>query len=349
MDRRPSFNALLAFAAVIIVIAGMRAAQTLLIPFLFAIVLAIVMLPLVLWLERRRIPRILAILITVLGVLGAVVLVGTITGQSIQEFTRILPQYQEVVGNAYQKSLSWARSVGVDTDALSLGQSFDPGSVMNIIGTVLNSLVDVFSDTLLVTVVMAFILAEASAFPDKLARAFPGQHETAFDDVAELASSVQRYLLLKSLTSGLTGLLIGIWTLSIGLDFPMLWGFLGFVLNYIPTIGSIVAAIPAIALAAVQLGPGMALLIASGYLFINVLIGNVLEPRIMGDQLGLSPMVVFLSLVFWGWLWGPAGMLLSVPLTVVLRSVLIHRDETRWLAILLGPNRHPILNPPENG
>ena len=120
-----------------------------------------------------------------------------------------------------------------------------------------------------------------------------------------------------------------------------LWGFLGFVLNYIPTIGSIVAAIPAVLLAAVQLGPGMAALIAGGYLVINITIGNALEPRIMGDQLGLSPMVVFLSLVFWGWLWGPAGMLLSVPLTVVLRSILIHRDETRWLAILLGPNRIP--------
>jgi len=339
MEQRPSFNALLAFAALIVVIAGLRAAQTLLIPFLFAIVLAIVVLPVVIWLEKRRIPRILAILTTVSGVLGIIVMVGTITGQSIQEFTRILPQYQDTVGQHYRDLLSWVQAQGVDTEALNLGDSFDPGSVMNIIGTVLNSLVELFSDTLLVTVVMAFILAEASAFPDKLGRAFPGQEETGFDDVAQLAGSVQRYLLLKSLTSGLTGILVGLWTFALGLDFFILWGFLAFVLNYIPTIGSIVAAIPAVLLASVQLGPGFAALVAGGYLVVNISIGNVMEPRIMGDQLGLSPMVVFLSLVFWGWLWGPAGMLLSVPLTVVLRSVLIHRDETRWLAILLGPNR----------
>jgi predicted PurR-regulated permease PerM len=319
----------------------MRAAKTLLIPFLFSIVLSIVMLPAVLWLEQRRIPRIIAVLLSVLSVLGAGALIGTITGQSLQEFTSILPQYQETVGNHYQALVRWAQDQGLDTETLQMGQSFDPGSLMNIISAVLNALVDALSDALLVTVVMAFILVEASAFPDKLSRAFPDRTETAFDDVAQLASSVQRYLLLKSLTSMMTGVLIAIWTAALGLDFFVLWGFLGFVLNYIPTIGSIVAAIPAVLLASFQLGPGMAALIASGYLVINIAIGNALEPRIMGDQLGLSPMVVFLSLVFWGWLWGPAGMLLSVPLTVVLRSILIHREETRWLAILLGPNRLP--------
>ncbi|MFT4977928.1 MAG: AI-2 transport protein TqsA [Myxococcota bacterium] len=338
-NRRPSFYAIIALASVIVIIAGLRAAKTLLLPFLFAIVLSIVVLPIVFWLEKRRIPRGLAIAITVIGVLGTVVLIGTITGQSLREFSRILPQYQETVGLQYQALLDWTQAQGVDTEALRLGENFDPGSVMNIIGIVLNSLVDVFSDTLLVTVVMAFILAEASAFPDKLSRAFPDQTESAFDGVTQLADSVQRYLMLKSLTSGLTGILVGAWTLALGLDFFVLWGFLAFVLNYIPTIGSIVAAIPAVLLASVQFGPGFAALVVSGYLVVNVAIGNILEPRLMGEQLGLSPMVVFLSLVFWGWLWGPAGMLLSVPLTVVLRSLLIHREETRWLAILLGPNR----------
>lgn len=340
--RHPSLIALLAMASLVVVIAGLQAAKTLLVPFLFAIVLAIVMLPVVFWLESRRVPRTVGVTLSVLVVLGTLGLIGTIAGQSLQEFTRILPQYQNSVGQYYDGILQWLQEQGYDTNAVSLGQDFNPGSLMGLLGGFLNALVDALSDALLITVVMAFILAEASAFPDKMSRAFPERNGHGFGEVTALARSVQRYLLLKSLTSAMTGIFVAVWTAMMGLDFFVLWGFLGFVLNFIPTIGSIVAAIPAILLALVQLGPGTAALIAVGYLVINISIGNVLEPRIMGDQLGLSPMVVFLSLVFWGWLWGPAGMLLSVPLTVVLRSILIQREETRWLAILLGPNHYTL-------
>jgi AI-2 transport protein TqsA len=120
------------------------------------------------------------------------------------------------------------------------------------------------------------------------------------------------------------------------IDYPLLWGLLVFLLNYVPNIGSIIAALPAILQALIQFGPGRALGVATGYLVINMLIGNFIEPRFMGKGLGLSTLVVFLSLIFWGWVLGPVGMLLSVVLTVTVKIGLESREDTRWMAILLG-------------
>jgi predicted PurR-regulated permease PerM len=136
-----------------------------------------------------------------------------------------------------------------------------------------------------------------------------------------------------------TGLLVGLWTLAVGLDFALFWGLSAFLLNYVPTIGSLVAAVPAIALALVQLGPGAAMLTATGYLVINIGIGNLIEPAVMGKRLDVSPLIVLLSLLFWGWVWGPIGMLLSLPLTMVLKIVFENTPDLAWIAVLMGPAR----------
>ena len=134
-----------------------------------------------------------------------------------------------------------------------------------------------------------------------------------------------------------TGIAIGVWLAVIGVDYAMLWGLLAFLLNYVPNIGSIIAAVPTVLFAAVQLGPGAALWSAAGYLVVNVVVGSVVEPRFMGRGLGLSTLVVFLSLVFWGWVLGPVGMFLSVPLTMMIKIALDSRPDTHWIAVLLGP------------
>ncbi|MDP7389373.1 MAG: AI-2E family transporter, partial [Pseudomonadales bacterium] len=126
-----------------------------------------------------------------------------------------------------------------------------------------------------------------------------------------------------------------LWVL--GVDFPLLWGLLAMLLNFIPTIGSIIAAVPPGMLAIVQAGPGTAVAVAFGFIMINMVMGNVLEPRFMGRGLGLSTLVVFLSLVLWGWLLGPIGMLLSVPLTMTAKIALEANPQTSWIAYLLGP------------
>jgi len=142
---------------------------------------------------------------------------------------------------------------------------------------------------------------------------------------------------LKTWISLATGAVIATWLTLLGVEYPLLWGLLAFLLNYVPNIGSIIAAVPAIMMAFIQLGIGSALATAAGYLVVNIAVGSIIEPRVMGRGMGLSTLVVFLSLLFWGWALGPVGMVLSVPLTMILKIALESRDDTRWFAVLLGP------------
>ncbi len=191
------------------------------------------------------------------------------------------------------------------------------------------------TNTFLIILTVVFILLEASDFPGKLRQAFgdPTEHMTGFGQFTE---TVNRYLKIKTIFSALTGICVWAWLAVLGVDYPILWGCLAFLLNYVPNIGSIIAAVPAILLALVQLGFGSAVLVAAGYIVVNVVFGSILEPRFMGSGLGLSTLVVFLSLVFWGWVLGPVGMILSVPLTVIVKIALETGKDTRWLAVMLG-------------
>jgi len=146
-------------------------------------------------------------------------------------------------------------------------------------------------------------------------------------------------MVIKTFMSLASGILIAVWLYILGVDYPILWGFLAFLLNYIPNIGSIVAAIPAVILAVVQLGFGSALLVAAGYIVVNFVEGNVIEPRLMGRKLGLSTLVVFLSLIFWGGLLGFVGAILSIPLTMTLKFAFENSESTRWIAVLLGSEK----------
>jgi predicted PurR-regulated permease PerM len=153
-----------------------------------------------------------------------------------------------------------------------------------------------------------------------------------------MTQQVQKYLVIKTAISATVGTLVGLWVAAFGLDFPLLWGLLAFLFNFIPNLGSIFAAIPAVLLAIVQFGPGRAAVIAVGYVVINIVLGNFMEPTLMGRRLGLSTLVVFVSLVFWGWVWGPVGMLFSVPLTMVIKIALENTEEFRWVAVMLDAN-----------
>jgi predicted PurR-regulated permease PerM len=188
----------------------------------------------------------------------------------------------------------------------------------------------------LVLILTIFILIEANGFPAKI-RAALRLPDLDLGRFTKIADEVQRYLAMKTVISLATGLLAGVWVWVLGLDFPIFWGMIAFLLNYVPNVGSIIAAVPPILLALVQLGPKGAALTAAGYLVVNMVLGNMIEPNLMGRRLGLSPLVVMLSLVFWGWAWGAIGMLLSVPLTMIIRIMLENTEDQRWIAVLLGP------------
>ena len=322
-------------AAFVVVVAGMRAASDILVPFLLAVFLAIICAPLLFWLKRKGVPNGLAVCSTLVVILVMVLLLAAFAGTSLHGFTNALPGYQEKLTAQTSGLLSWLKGMGLDVSATVLADTVNPGKVMGIAANTLKGLSGVLTNVFMILLTVVFILFEASALPGKLAVAL-GDPEGSASRFQGFMENLNRYLAIKTLFSLCTGLAVGVWLAVLGVDYPILWGLLAFLLNYVPNIGSIIAAIPACLLAVIQLGPGTALLAALGYLVVNTVFGSVLEPRFMGRGLGLSTLIVFLSLVFWGWVLGPVGMLLSVPLTMIVKIALESREETRGIAVLLG-------------
>ena len=332
-------GAAISVAAVVVVIYGMQAASVLLVPFLMASFLALITVRPMLWLQQHRVPSVLAALVIVFAMMLILGLVGVILGTSIGDFTAALPGYQARLDLIMGRFLEFAaRYVEDDQSIESLGDLIDPGWAMAQAATLLNALRDVLTNAFLILFTMVFILLEASSFSVKVRAAF-GEYTSAFDRSRQFLSNLGRYLGIKTVVSMMTGFCAWSATWWIGLDFPLLWGMLAFLLNYVPTIGSIIAAVPAVLLALVQLGFGEAASTALAFLSINIVFGNFLEPRLMGFGVGISPLIVFLGLVFWGWVFGPVGMLLSVPLTMTLKMALESDQATRWIAILIGSER----------
>jgi predicted PurR-regulated permease PerM len=332
-------NALISAAAVIIIVYGMQAAKVLLVPFLLAVFLALIAVRPMLWLQSKRVPSVLAALLIVFSMMLVLGIVGGIVGTSIAEFTAALPAYQErleaIVTGAGALIIDL---LGEDRQVPNIAELIDPGFAMGFAATILNALRDVLTNTFLILFTMVFILLEASSVTVKAEAAF-GRSAASFERPRQFLNNLGRYLGIKTVVSMATGFCAWLVTWWIGLDFPLLWGMLAFLFNYVPTIGSIIAAVPAVLMALIQLGPGEATTTAMGFLAINMVFGNFLEPRLMGYGVGISPLVVFIGLVLWGWIFGPVGMLLSVPLTMTVKMALESNEDMRWIAILIGSER----------
>ncbi|MEZ5558889.1 MAG: AI-2E family transporter [Pseudomonadales bacterium] len=337
---------LVVFAAFVIVVAGIKAAEPLMVPFLLAVFIATIAATPVFWLEQRRVPAGLAILVVMIGIIGALLGFGALVAQSVSEFTAKLPFYQARLTELVEQVLTWLAPLGIEVSEDLLLSYFDPGTALAMAGNTLRGLGGVLSNSFLILLTVIFILAEASSFPTKL-RAVLSNPDRDLPYFARFAATVNRYIAIKTTVSLATGVIIGVFLAVLGVDFPVLWGLIAFLLNYVPNIGSIIAAVPAVLLALIQLGPVHALITTGGYVLVNVAMGNGVEPRFMGRGLGLSTLVVFLSLVFWGWMLGPVGMLLSVPLTMTAKIALEANPATQWLAHLLGPAEGARLLPAE--
>ena len=331
---------LLTTASFVVVVAGMRAAGSILVPFLLAIFIAIICSPALYWMRLKRIPSGLAIVLILVGVVAIITFFGTIMGTSLGGFTQALPQYQQKLTEQTHQAADWLAQHGIEIADEQISEYFNPGRAMRMVANLLAGLSGALTNTFMILLTVVFILLEASGFPVKLKAAF-GDQESSTDQLGAITESINRYLGIKTAFSAMTGIVIWVWLRILGVDYPLLWASIAFLLNYVPNIGSIIAAVPAVLLAVVQLGPGSALLTAAGYLAVNTVFGSILEPRFMGKGLGLSTLVVFLSLVFWGWVLGPVGMLLSVPLTMILKIALEANEDTRWIAILMGGEPAP--------
>jgi len=322
-------------AAFVILVAGLREAQPILVPFLLSAFIAIIAMPPLVFLQHRGIPKGVALTLVIGSVVGGGMLMGALVGSAVDDFSAQLPTYQTKLEAQTVNLLNWLAGMGIEISKEAINNLLDPAKAMKMAAQGLNTLGGLLTNAFLILLTVIFILLEASSFPTKLHLIFDDPTRS-FKQLERFTDNIKRYMAIKTGTSLFTGAVITIWLWLIGVDYPVLWGTLAFLLNYVPNIGSIIAAIPALLLALVQLGPGAVLWSAIGYLVVNNLVGNVIEPRFMGRGLGLSTLVVFLSLVFWGWVLGPVGMFLSVPLTMTLKIALDSSEETRWMAILLG-------------
>jgi len=327
---------LLTLASLVVVIAGMKVAAPLLAQFLMALFIAVVSTPSIRWMESKKIPKAIAIIIVLIAILSFVTLIVFLVGDSVQDFGQNKDAYAAKFQSQVDALTSWLVGIGVPAQGLELGEIVKKLDLMALVSRVLGGLGVIFSDFFVIFLSVIFILSEITSFPTKFSRAFKNSQEKMVH-VNQILGKIRHYLAIKTAASLLTGALISIAMVIIGVDYPFLWGMLAFLLNYIPNIGSIIAALPAVMLALVQIGPVAVLWTAISFFAVNNLVGNFLEPRFMGKMLGLSAFVVFMSLIFWGWIFGSVGMFLSVPLTMTIKIALETNEKTRWLAIMLGP------------
>jgi len=326
---------LIVTAALFVVFAGIKTAANILVPFLLSVFIAIICNPLIARASRYKIPKVLAVLLVIaLFVVIALSLAGLV-GKSLTELSLLLPEYREQLKDQFVWLTERLAEKNIIISSALLIEYFDPAAAMGLAADMLSGLGSVMANLFLIILTVIFMLFEASTLPKKLHFAL-ADPDMRLKQIDRFLASVNNYLAIKTLVSIATGVTVSLMLWAFGLEFYLLWGVLAFLLNYIPNIGSIIAAVPPMSLAVLQLGVPEAGLIGLGYFIINIVMGSIIEPRYLGKGLGLSTLVIFLSLIFWGWLLGSVGMLLSVPLTMIIKIGLENSEEGRWFAILLS-------------
>jgi AI-2 transport protein TqsA len=330
-DEHPGARLLLVLACIVIVVAGLKAAAPILVPFALALFMAVVSMPVMFGLRRKGVPAALAIFLTVMADVLVFGLMALLIVTSLGDLQDRIPFYAQTVEGIYQSWLTRLQARGLPVAG---GALFDPARIFTFLRGFLQTVARVSSIGFVVGIIMVFILAEATIFPYKF-QAILGGNRQGRVRITHTVTEVQAYLWIKFQICLARGIFVGLMCWVMRLDFPLLLGLLAFVLSFVPTVGAIVAAIPGIALALILHGEVSAFVVTLAYLVIDLGFGNLLEPNIMGRRMGLSTLVVVLSLLFWGWVWGPVGALLSVPLTMVLKIGLDNIPDLRWIAVLL--------------
>lgn len=334
-----SLRTMLMLASLIVILSGIKAASQIVIPFLLALFLSIVLYPLVRFMAQRfRIPHVISIVLIVLVIIFGFLTMASVIGSSFNDFSRTLPQYRGLMSEHLHDLQRYAAQFNISISSDELMQYFDPALLVSFLTKMLSGFSGVMTNIFLLLMTVVFMLLEVQTLPHKLNNSLTNPAKGMLN-IKNAINSISRYLAIKTVISLVTGIIIWGFLSWVGIKYAMLWGVLGFLLNYIPNIGSFIAAVPPILQALLFNGLSEGLIVLGCYIAVNITIGNIIEPRIMGRGLGLSTLVVFLSLIFWGWLLGPVGMLLSVPLTIVAKIMLEANPESRRLAVMLGDGK----------
>lgn len=347
IKQKPSVNILIVLACLVIVIAGLKQSAGFFVPILLAFFIATVSFPITNWLRVQGVPRFFAVLVTVLvdfAFLTGVVIFGVTLISQLQEkwhseyassFSTWATEQSNLAGERLE---SWGVKGAQENFNTMVGEKvadLDYIALLNISKGFLGEIASFLATAFIIILITVFMLNEARMFGRRFTAVFEARGPD-FQRLMSAAKDIQRYLGIKTLVSIVTGILAGLLCKVMDLDFALLWGILAFCLNYIPAIGSVVAGIPPVMLALVTGDTSDALWVATGYLLINAFLGNFVEPMLFGRRFGMSTLVVLISVLFWGWVWGPAGMLLAVPLTMVIKVGLDNSSDFRWISIAIS-------------
>lgn len=323
------------FASFIIIIAGFKAASEIVIILLLAIFISSIISTFLVYLENRHIPKVASYLIVSFVLLFVVLLFVYMVNTSLSSFSKNLPLYEEEIKKLLISSIELVQNYGYVVNKEEVLKMVNFNSIFKFTTDIIGNIGVLFSKALLVLIGVAFILSESKLFEDKL-KIILKEDKAKLHNIHLFSSNLQKYFTVKTFTSFLTGFFIFIALLFFKIDYPILWAVIGFLFNFIPVVGSIVAAIPAVVLALITGNIEATIWLMVVYMVINISVSNVIEPKLMGKELGLSPMIIFFSLIFWGWILGIVGMFLAVPITMTLKIAFDSSSNTKWLGIFMS-------------
>jgi predicted PurR-regulated permease PerM len=310
-------------------------AGTLVTSLLFSLFLAIIFSQPILWLQRKKVPKGLSIAAVFLLILVIIGIYGEVISSSFSSFSENLPKYEQNISEMSAGAIQFLEEKGIQVSTENLSSVFNPAKAMGVMTGFISDFGGIMGNSFTIFFLTLFLLLEMDTIPVKVKAIIKGELE-ALDFLDTIGDSIRHYLSIKTVTSLLTGVLIWVALSIVGVDYAIIWAIIAFLLNYIPNIGSIIAAVPAMLFALVQLGVVGVVWTTIIFIVANMVIGNVVEPKMMGKGLGLSTFVVFLSLIFWGFMLGTIGMFLSVPLTMAFKIAFEQNPKTKWAAIALG-------------
>ena len=333
---------LLAIIATFVVGVILYLLESVLLPLVVATFLSYLFKPLVIFLKRKRIPIVISLIVVFVSIASVCLGLSLVIYSSVDSFIAEAPKYQDrinsMVVGAQNFVTDMASRFNIPSHQLDWSAFLDVSSVTSILSTSLGSTLTFLTNTVLVLLYMFFILAASGDFAEKVRHAFIKSHSEKIGGViSRIDSQVRQYLLTKTLISLATGGLTALVLWAFGVDFALFWGFLAFLLNYIPNVGSLLAEIFPVILAFLQFeGIVTPLIILILLVGMQTTMGNVVEPKVMAFSLNLSPLVVLVALIFWGWLWGIVGMIIAVPMTAILKIIFENIEELSSLAKLMG-------------
>jgi AI-2 transport protein TqsA len=332
----------LGLAAAVVVVVGLRTLSDIVGPSFLALVLTVAAQPLRPWVGRLGVPEWVGSIVAIIVIYAVLIGLSIALLVSGARFAALLPSYQEEFEATMQDAFDWLTSLGVDEAQIEeIAGAFDLGQILDLLGGLVTGLLGALSSLVFIVTLVLFMVFDASGFPKKLQQ-LPQERLALVDALAKFAKGTRTYLVVSTVFGLIVAVIDTLALVWIGVPVAALWGLLAFITNYIPNIGFVIGVIPPAVIGLLEGGWGMMLAVILVYCVINVVIQSVIQPRVVGDAVGLSPTITMLSLVFWAYALGAVGALMAVPLSLLARALLVDADpDAAWVAPLLSGNEKP--------